>query len=145
MIATTIALIVIWDNYDKMSGIKINVKWKKNQENSDNNLALQNGFAQKLIKYLVEKGNKIVVAILSMWTFLHTYLIIKSQNESMDIQGIKMTLDGQRLFPNNAFYPFSSNFYSDTFNVAYYDFSEYFVYVGGAWLIFFLFKYFQKK
>jgi len=97
----------------------------------------------KLIKeWLYTNRNKLVIPVLCLWSFMHTYLIVKSnQVEYIEYQGLKLTLDGEIFSTSSKFYPFTSSGGYSWFDVRYYDFTEYFVYVGGAWLIYFLYRY----
>lgn len=90
------------------------------------------------------KRDKLVISALCIWSFLHSYLIIRShQFEYLEDHGLKY-IHGKRFSPSSEFYPFTNNLESYWFDVRYYDFTEYFVYVVGAWFIFFLFRFLKK-
>ena len=90
---------------------------------------------------------KIVITILCIWSFLHTYLLIKIFGYSYTTpEGYKIVrIDGNAFLPAHSFYPFTYNEtqHISNFEIGFYDYSEYFVYVGGAWMIFLLYRYFK--
>lgn len=87
-------------------------------------------------------SSKLIISALCLWSFIHTYLIVKSyQFEYIEYQGLKLTLDGEIFSSSSKFYPFTSSGGYSRFDVRYYDFTEYFVYVAGAWMIYFLYRY----
>lgn len=93
----------------------------------------------------ISMKEKVVITVLCIWSFIHTYIIIKNVTGYWHSrQGINFVLiDGKTFFPANKFYPFT---YNETppisnFEIRLYDFSEYFVYVGGVWMIYLLYRY----
>jgi hypothetical protein len=102
----------------------------------------------------MKQTDKVLIVILSIWTFIHCFLLLKGLNYKNPLRysisegGIHSTY-----FFNKAdrFYPFTNvvlnekTVYSD-YNFVFYDYTEFFVYVVGAWGLFFIYKFlFQKK
>lgn len=111
----------------------------------------------------MKKLDKIILSVLIIWTFIHCFLMLKTINnekyitESFEIVNLvdQVRLD---LLKTDLFYPFTNKrddivFINGTyFNLKYYDYSEFFAYVVGAWTIFFIYnlifsknKYFLNK
>lgn len=89
---------------------------------------------------------KTAISVLCIWTFIHTYFLINN------IFGYWITtpsrikvirLNNQSFNPVDYFYPFTYNESPSisNFEIRLYDYSEYFVYVGGVWMIYFLYRY----
>lgn len=80
----------------------------------------------------MSKRQRIVVSCLIVWTFIHTFFLIAGYYE-----GEKDRFD--------KFFPFMSwrNYFSDM--IRYYDFSEFFIYMGGAWMTFYLYRFINNK
>lgn len=104
----------------------------------------------KIIDSLKLERDKKLVSALCIWSFIHTYIIIRNNSgyESAYSQGLKLLrIDGDVKLTNpvELFYPFyawrSLFLYS---RIEMYDYTEYFVYVGGAWLVFLLYKYLRN-
>ena len=94
-----------------------------------------------LMQSVNNKRDKLIISALCIWSFVHTYLIIRSsQFDYIESRGLRF-LDLKIFSPTSMFYPFTKNGW---FNGRYYDFSEYFVYVGGAWLMYLLYRLFRK-
>jgi len=86
--------------------------------------------------------NKMVIAILIFWSFVHFILLM---------------LGSQFLSNKDEFYPFngtahknygsSGSYYNieEFFDVSSYDPTEFTIYVGGAWLIYFLYYYINNE
>lgn len=75
---------------------------------------------------------KKVIAFLSVWSFVHFTLFIFGYN--------RWTGDESKYF-----FPITDDFWNNGhFEVEYYDMTELIVYVGGAWLIFFLYYYLNE-
>jgi hypothetical protein len=90
---------------------------------------------------------KAVILILCIWSFLNTYAIIKNATGEWYSRYGKhfVSIEGTTFVPINKFYPFT---YNETpplsnFEIRFYDYSEYFVYVGGVWMIYLLYRYFK--
>jgi hypothetical protein len=97
---------------------------------------------------------KFFIILLCLWSFIHLFLFLKN----IGIDGVnhyqyvnRISYEGSA---KNVFYPFTSGYYSSTdyykgfsksFDSRFYDYTELFFYVGGAWLVFFLIKYLYKK
>jgi hypothetical protein len=91
-------------------------------------------FKQKLIsklKLMLSKSGfkkRVLISVLSIWSFIQTYFLIASHPDGeYNKQWIKMYYN-----PRERFVFFSSTDY---------DITEYFVYVGGAWFIYYLYRY----
>jgi hypothetical protein len=81
--------------------------------------------------------DKIIIVILVIWTFLHTWIFIKGQHYIREVEQSRL------------FYPFTyessgDHVYSYSFNFEYYDKEELFIYVGSAWLLFWAYKFLSK-
>ena len=82
----------------------------------------------------MKQNDKISVVAITVWTFIHTYLLLKNIGAKvliMDETDVSITY----VRPTDYFYPFIPEAIRD---VGFYDYSEYFVYVVGAWGFFFL-------
>jgi hypothetical protein len=77
--------------------------------------------------------DKKVVVILSLWSFIHLVIFVMSFNSYRYLK--------------TYFFPFFDwdNYEIGGHHLSTYDLSEFLVYVGGAWLVFFLYKYLTKK
>ncbi len=87
------------------------------------------------------KKDKVIISGLCVWSFLNTFILIRNSSGYSSYNdastGIKiMFLYGKPLMSNpiEYFYPFKG-----ALNM--YDYTEYFVYVGGVWMIYFLYHY----
>lgn len=80
---------------------------------------------------------------------MHTYFLILN----FEIKGAEVICDyyhtGDSFFlKNQLFYPFTNvenTVNIRNFDLRFYDYSEYFVYVIGAWMCFYLFKFLNPK
>jgi hypothetical protein len=101
----------------------------------------------------MKQTDKVLIAILSIWTFIHCYLMLKTVNYPENISAPHLWLgqiNSNVLVKTDLFYPFTSKInntelLSGSFNLAYYDYSEFFVYVVGAWGLFLLYKFLRSK
>lgn len=80
----------------------------------------------------MKRNRKISIVLLSIWTFIHTYFLIYSNNFDIKDKAIE-------------FFPFSTSDLLFEYAVRYYDFTEYFVFTGGIWLIYLLILFIGKK
>ena len=115
----------------------------------------------------MSKADKIIVVVLIVWSFIHAFLLIKN----IDI--IKNNVAGTFQFyehtikraPTYYFFPFTKQIYvqlydtSDglhhysysegtawgNFNTDFYDYTEFFVYVVGAWMLFFIYRLLKPR
>lgn len=72
--------------------------------------------------------------MLLVWTFLNAYILVSNSKYEMVVSGFKFIYhDHKRYVPIEGFYPFSDPIY-------YYDTTEFYVYVGGAWLVYLLYR-----
>jgi len=88
----------------------------------------------------MQKRQKIFISFLCIWSFVNIYVLIRINSFIMVREGINFILVNghyQRIVPQKAFYPFA-------YSVYYYDYTELFVYVGGAWLLYFLYRIWSK-
>lgn len=105
----------------------------------------------------MKKTDKVIVAILSIWTFIHCYLILMAINLPEKIK-MPYVVNGRfRVFyfvKTDFFYPFTTmeggntgihSIGCYTYDIRYYDYTEFFVYVAGAWLCFLLYKLLSPK
>lgn len=105
---------------------------------------------QLLNSALTSKKEKMVISVLCVWSFIHTYIIIKNNSgfgSFVGESGIRILLiDGkpEMTNPSDYFYPFYRGIYFWSSTIRYYDYTEYFFYVGGAWLIYFLYRFLKK-
>ncbi len=79
----------------------------------------------------MKKTDKVILAILSIWTFIHCYLIITDLFYSFTAREGSNT--GKRFV------------YCSRYNLNYYQYTDFFIYVGGAWLCFLLYKLLSPK
>jgi hypothetical protein len=97
--------------------------------------------------------NKILISVLIVWTFLNIFLLILNfstiKSGGFDING-RIYYSTDNFYPITYVYKLDENssydrvLKSELFILKYYDFSEFFIYVGGVWLIYFLIKYIKK-
>lgn len=116
--------------------------------------------AQKQLKNkTMSKNQKLLVVILCIWSFFNTYLLLK--NIDIVIGGQYYSYGNEHeIYKTSLFYPFTSYPYVSEhtithkeynmkafgyFNTNFYDYTEYLVYVGGVWMVFFLFRLLSKK
>jgi hypothetical protein len=96
----------------------------------------------------MKNNDRIVLSILSVWTFVHFCLLGLNYKTSTFQTRIPGAWKGDYYTfdrtPEEKFYPFTTGIES-AFDIRYYDFSEFAVYVLGAWLIFVLYKLNDKK
>ncbi len=108
------------------------------------------------------KKDRILVSALIVWTFIHSYLILKTFNNTDDRHPIGKYKDPISLgFPEDflitsmsvnrkdVFYPFTKDLgvielTCGNFELDFYDYTEFFVYVFGAWGLFFIYKLLYK-
>lgn len=123
----------------------------------------------------MSKKEKIIIVVLCMWSFIHIYLLINNWSgiknnyvsNIYDDKHLNKYRDSVPYAPNERFYPFTVvkhkiqkyddrftparliadewDFKSYYFNEKFYDFTEFFVYVAGVWMIFFLFRFLKKE
>lgn len=104
----------------------------------------------------MKKFDKIIISVLIIWTFIHCFLMLKTiNNEKYITEGFEIVYqrDPVRLdlLKTDLFYPFTKKrddtiFIDATyFNLKYYDYSEFFAYVVGAWTIFFIYNLIFSK
>ena len=109
----------------------------------------------------MKQTDKVLIAILSIWTFIHCFLMIQAVNYPKEISFLAATTEEMlrgnedewvRYVFNKSdkFYPFTefstyNGKYSENFNVVFYDYSEFFVYIIGAWGLFLLYKFLRPK
>ena len=117
----------------------------------------------------MNKTRRKVVAGLIVWTFIHLFFLIKAHYILLELDtgsysdqwykkytpifynGYEWTGSQQTPIPNEVFFPFfiwseTKNPYVSLFDyLKWYDFTEFFVYVAGAWMIFYLYQYINKK
>lgn len=93
---------------------------------------------------------KIVISVLCVWSFIHTYLLITNYTKVIHNPYFSEEISSRQLF-----YPFTSYLYKGSrgymlgtiseqfqnFDLRFYDYTEYFVYVGGVWMIYFIYRY----
>jgi|SRR5665647_258269 len=102
-----------------------------------------------ILEYLRNNKHRVLISALCLWSFLHTFILLRF------IRVVAVVLDtagpNKAYSPYDMFYPFTFNGYyysrsnaeiiSHNFDMRFYDFSEYFFYVGGAWLIYLLYRF----
>jgi hypothetical protein len=101
----------------------------------------------------MKQTDKVIVAILSIWTFMHCFLMLKTVNYPEHIRAPYIWVGEIKYFDwvkTDLFYPFTgkrndTELLSGWYNLDYYDFSEFFVYVIGAWGLFLLYKFLRLK
>jgi hypothetical protein len=104
----------------------------------------------------MKQHDKILITILSIWTFIHCFLILKAMDYPKKIElGFKIvnfagntSYNTWPISKTERFYPFTLNadYYDSTlFDIRFYDYTEYFVYIVGAWGLFFIYKLWSKN
>ncbi len=101
------------------------------------------------------KKDRIITSALIVWTFLHCFLMLKTINNSNQIKTSFLFFGKYKerdLHKTDLFYPFTKMeenkvmfWITDNFNLNFYDYTEFFVYIGGAWGLFFIYKLLSKK
>ena len=91
----------------------------------------------------MSRKQKIMVVILCIWSFIHTFLFLK--NIVNIVEGVYTYKRETPMGTLSLSYPLTSGFYPFTGHLAYYDLTEYFLYVGGVWMLFFLYRFLKKK
>jgi hypothetical protein len=85
------------------------------------------------------KRDRIIISVLIVWTFIHTYFLLANYiDSSKDRYGRFVTIQKEWFYPFTVNYSYNPANY---FDLWYYDYSEYFVYVVGAWGGLFLYKF----
>jgi len=111
----------------------------------------------------MKQQDKILIVILSIWSFIHCFFMLKvgnikivkdsffvMKNENVDWVDGSGGLINVEFKPTEMFYP-STKQWGDTelnggnFNLDYYDYTEFFVYIVGAWGLFFIYKLLSKE
>ena len=96
----------------------------------------------------MKQRDRIIISGLIVWTFFHTYLLIKNINTT---ENRNVRIADWQIYnhvPTDYFYPFTArpNFaIKSSFDIGFYDYTEFFVYVVGAWLCFLLYKLLNPK
>lgn len=81
---------------------------------------------------------KIVISVLSIWSFVNAYVLLKYfGGDSFKKEWVI------KIYQRDLFYPFTSSPNFRKYDIRFYDYIEFFVYVGGAWLIYLLYRYFK--
>ena len=103
----------------------------------------------------LKKLKKLLFVVLILWSFMHTFLLLRSfpvRNIELETKSSTRDWVPIKVAPSEKFYPFtgmddkydknnSSDWNIYNFELRFYDASEYFVYVGGVWMIYFLYRY----
>ncbi len=102
----------------------------------------------------MKQTDKIIIVILSVWTFIHCYLLLQGLNyENSLLYSIKYG-DGSSsnydFYKGEKFYPFTEIIINketvcSNYDFAFYDYSEFFIYVVGAWGLLLIYKFLSKK
>lgn len=97
----------------------------------------------------MSKKEKIIIVVLCVWSFIHTYLLLTHlQRFVLDLR------NGNEVQSLDLFYPFTLYWGQYTnlrivvvhnFDLRFYDYTEYFIYVVGAWMLYFLLRFLKKK
>ena len=86
----------------------------------------------------MNKKQRIIISALCVWSFVNAFILIRNGKYEFIQNGYKFIFHNGKVYrPETGFYPFSNSIY-------YYDSTELFVYVGGAWLIYFLYRFLKK-
>jgi len=104
-----------------------------------------------ILEYLRNKKQRVIISVLCVWSFLHTFILLRYIRV---LEIVLYNYDGSKIAytPYDVFYPFTFKEYSNGYNqfvihnfdMRFYDFSEYFFYVGGVWLIYLLYRFLKK-
>lgn len=102
-----------------------------------------------ILEYLRNNKQRVIISALCVWSFLHTFILLRFIRV-ITIQLI-ISYSSVVVTPYEKFYPFTfidytrgdckEEFISRNFDMRFYDFSEYFFYVAGAWMIYYLYRY----
>lgn len=104
----------------------------------------------KISQNVLSQKEKVKIAALLLWSFVHSYIIIRNNigYGSTVQQGIKLLIiDKHPVMENPVEYFYPLYMWKHFFlysEICYYDYTEYFVYVVGAWLIYFLYRFLKK-
>lgn len=103
----------------------------------------------------MKQKEKIVIVTLGVWTFIHCFILLIGLNYenplSYSINEGGWYDTHYSFYKVDKFYPFTNiilnkKTVSSNYNYAFYDYSEFFVYIAGAWGLLFIYKFlFQKK
>ena len=106
-----------------------------------------------ILEYLRNNKQRVIISVLCVWSFLNTFILLKF----IRVAAVLLYSPGSKKIysPYDMFYPFIFNgydvnssykeFISHNFDMRFYDFSEYFFYVGGAWMIYYLYRYLSSE
>lgn len=92
----------------------------------------------------MSKKEKIIIVVLCVWSFVNTYIIIMNSVRSFT----DLTTGRKFIYINDHYelaQPIEYFYHFNNMDLADYDFTEYFVYVIGVWMVFFLYRFLQKK
>ena len=99
---------------------------------------------------------KLLFIILILWSFMHTFLLLMSfPFRYIELESLAYSSNWVmvKVAPSEKFYPFTYMHLTvdktknplgeevNNYDLRFYDSSEYFIYVGGIWLIYFLYRY----
>jgi len=90
----------------------------------------------KLKIEITKNKDKLIVSSLCIWSFINAFVLLKYFGGSSFKKGWAIKIDQRDLF-----YPFTYSSDFRKYDIRFYDYTEFFVYVGGAWLIYFLYRY----
>lgn len=178
-IAYIISLVVIWNykSYFENKNIstlesshvneiendtKINIIDSENKHHSKDQInTLISKIEVVIIKTRTIKINeKYIVVMLTIWSFIHTYLLLKSfsfpNNPFIESKNqLYLYRDLFYMTKSDIFYPFTNlsnekafnriKFHPEYFDLRFYDYTEYFVYAVGVWVAFILYKYLRSR
>jgi len=100
-------------------------------------------------KYLRNNKQRVIISALCVWSFLHTFILLRYIRVVEIVLSVNNWSEKETGTPYDMFYPFTSKEYSNgyihNFDMRFYDFSEYFFYVGGAWMIYYLYRYLSSE
>jgi len=104
-------------------------------------------------EYFRNNKQRVIISALCLWSFLNTFILLRF----IRVVEVILYSPGSKkdYSPYDMFYPFTFNgynsnssykeFVSHNFDMRFYDFSEYFFYVGGAWMIYYLYRYLSSE
>lgn len=96
----------------------------------------------------MEKLNRKILSVLIIWTFIHTYLLIINISTEEIPNFILLTQESYSHKPTHYFYPFTARpafLTGKNFDSSFYDYTEFFVYVVGAWTSFVVYNLLSTK
>jgi hypothetical protein len=102
----------------------------------------------------MKQKERIVIVILGIWTFVNCFLLLKGLNYKNPLR-YSINEGGwydtnYHFYKSDRFYPFTKIILNkktvgSNYNFAFYDYTEFFVYVLGAWGLLIIYKFLSPR